>query len=277
MKIEKIKNYNQIMLSVVCTLGAILLSIGLIMVIFDLVRSRGGGYDEPQGLIADEKTEVLNQENLRKQVISYETPWLIDTLKSKYIIPVSVQTLKKPEDIVPLDEGLLGLMDMYPTSHIKSSKYSYYRELRGKFTNLIIYDALTGKTQPLFDTRALIGDTKAYYFQDDILLLFYAAATDTDKNGVIDLNDVRSLYIYSLNNDVMQKISDGDNSIVDYRFMNNSKDLIVEISLGAYKKEQFLTNMVPNKMKKYNFDSQKLSEIIPEKVQAEMQRLVEGK
>ena len=30
-------------------------------------------------------------------------------------------------------------------------------------------------------------------------------------------------------------------------------------------------------MKKYNFDSQKLSEIIPEKVQAEMQRLVEGK
>lgn len=277
MSIEKIKNYNQKMLAVLCTLGIVLLFVCIIFIITDM-WPRGYHEEVPQGLIADDKTAELNQENLRKQIISYESPWLIDTLKSTYIVPVSIRTLKKPEEVVALDNGLLGLMDTYPGS-MRFNKGGYYSSKRfeGKYANLIVYDAVKEKAESLFSERIIIGNTQAYYFQDDILLIFYLASSDTDKNGIIDLNDLRSLYIYSLNSGVMRKVSDGDNQVTDYMFEERSKNLLIEFQLGQYKESQFERDQSPKKIMKYNFENQKLINIIPDEIQQEMQKLVEGK
>ena len=96
------------------TLGALLLLVCIIMVIIEM-WPRGRYYDDkPTGLISEDRVENLNQENLRKQILSYGTRWLIDTLKSEYIIPVSIKTLKKPEEVVQRpDGGLMALMDVY--------------------------------------------------------------------------------------------------------------------------------------------------------------------
>jgi hypothetical protein len=278
MNIEKIKNYNQKMLALVSTLGAILLLIFIIMMIKELRLFGGHHYsDNPSGLIADDKVENLNQENLRKQIISYESPWLIDTLKSVYIVPVSITTLRKPEEIVPIDEGLMSLLDAYPGSSKSQDGYYNKRYFEGSYANLILYCPVENKAQSLFKERILIGSVQAYYFKDDILLVFYSAEKDTDKDGIIDLNDARNLCIYSLNKETLKKISDGDNSVEQYQFIENSKDLLVEFSLNQYKEKQFTGSRIPSKIMKYSYGTQELTDIVPQKIQKDMQKLVEGK
>ncbi|MCD7898696.1 MAG: hypothetical protein LUH22_02110 [Bacteroides sp.] len=274
MKIDKIKNYNQTLLAILGTLACVVLLLCVVMMVIEIFPGRYSPAT-PQGLIADEKVETLNQENLRKQIISYETPWLIDTLNDVYIIPVSIKTLKKPEEVELHNEETLNLLN---TSYrFKGRGYYGYQKFDGKYANLIIYQPSIDRTKSLFSERLIIGEIKTYYFKDDILLTFYAASKDTDKNGIIDLNDLRSIYLYSLKNETMRKVSDGDNQIEKYQFVGNSKDLLIEFSLHQYKTTQFDNHQSPSKIMKYNFEEQKLVSIIPENIQNEMQKLVEGK
>lgn len=276
MNIEKVKNYNQKVLAVISTLGVIFLIICIVMLIAELFPRRYYNDHQPQGLISDERIEELNQENLRKQIISYESPWLIDTVKSVYVVPVSIKTLKKAEEVA--EETTLGSaqLDLFGSSKMKRGYYGR-RHFEGKYANLIIYSPVEEKTTSLFNERIFIGDVTSYYFKDDILLVFYSASKDTDKNGVIDLSDLRNLCVYSLNTGIMRKISDQGNQVEGYMFVENSKDLLVEFKLSQYKENQFGNNQSPGKIMKYSFDSQELSDIIPEKIQSDMQKLIEGK
>lgn len=276
MNIEKIKNYNQKMLAVFCSLGVIFLTVCIVMLVIEMLPRRNYN-DQPQGLISDERTEVLNQENLRKQIISYESPWLIDTLRSIYIVPVSIKTLNKPEEAeqeIPL--GLRGQLNLFDSSK-RGKGYYGGRYFEGKYANLIIYNPGEENATSLFNERIIIGEVASYYFKDDILLVFYTASKDTDKNGIIDLSDLRTLCVYSLQTGIMRKISDNDNQVEGYQFVENAKDLLVEFNLSQYKGSQFDNYQSPGKVMKYSFDSQKLSNIIPEKIQTDMQKLVEGK
>ena len=278
MNIEKIKNYNQKMLALLCTLGAILLLVSFIMVVIEMLPIGGYYDDKPAGLLSEDRVESLNQENLRKQILSYGTPWLIDTLKFEYIIPVSVKTLKKPKEVVRThpDQGLMSLMDVYP-SFKSESEYYERKYFEGSYANLILYKPLENVTKSLFSERILIGGVQTFYFEDDIVLVFFSAEKDTDKNGIIDLNDHLNLCLYSLNNETIKKISDGDNSIETFSFIDKSKDLLIEFKLGQYKNNQFDNYHSPRKIMRYKFDAQKLVEIVPVEIQNDLQKLVEGK
>jgi len=280
MNIERIKNYNQRILALIGTLGVILLLILIVMTIPELWRtfSHRGHYDNtPSGLLADEKVENLNQENLRKQIVSYETPWLIDTLNTVYIVPVSIQTLKKPEEVVVIEDELLALMDVFPSATMSKKGYYNSKRFEGNYANLILYNPTDNITQPLFSERIVIGNVRVYYFKDDILLVFYSADKDTNKDGVIALDDTRNLYIYSLNKSILKRISDGDNSVEQYKFVENSKDMLVEFQLSQYKESQFNNFRLPSKIMKYGYESEELTDIIPSQIQMDMQKLVEGK
>ncbi len=276
MNIEKIKNYNQKMLAVFFTLGVIFLLGCIIAIVIDLLPSRNYR-TKPQGLIAEDNVNLLNEENLRKQVISYEMPWLIDTLKSTYIIPVSIKTLKKPEEVA-INEELLGLMDA-SSSLIRMKKKGYYshKQFNGEYANLIVYNPIEDRVLSLFNERIIIGNVEAYYFLDDILLIFYTALKDTNTDGVIDLSDLRNLNVYSLNAGDIRVIGNEENQVTGYSFIENSKSLLVEFELSQYKENQFEYAGAPKKIMKYDYNVQKLTDIIPDDIQKEMQKLVEGK
>jgi len=276
MSIEKVRNYNQKILAVLSTLGVLFLLVCTVILIIEIWPS-SRYVERPQGLISDEKAEALNQENLRKQIISYEMPWLIDTLKSTYIVPVSISTLEKAEVISYAEGGVLGLLDEFPSAVKREKGYYSHKHFDGKYANLIIYNPVEEKTVSLFNERIIIGNIQTYYFRDDILIVFYTASRDTDKNGIIDLSDHRNLCVYSLNTEVMRNVSDGDNQVMGYSFVENSKDLLVEFQLNQYKENQFSNHRSPGKIVKYSFDSQQQTNIIPESIQNGMQQLVEGK
>lgn len=279
MKIEKIKNFNQIILAIAGIFGLILLLIFIIMSVSELIRDssfdRNRNATITNSLISEEKIETLNQDNLRLQIISYELPKLIDTLNVVYIIPVSVSTLDKPETVVEsADEGLLALLDTFGSVRKKGYYENNYFE--GLFANLIVYQPIVNKSILLFNERIMLGGLRTYNFKDDLLLVFWTAEKDTNKDGLINYNDDTNLCIYSMKTGKMHRIAEGENSITDYQFVENSKDLLIEFSLSEYKDVKF-KSYKPRKIMKYEFETEKLSEVVPAKIQQQMQKLVEGK
>jgi hypothetical protein len=274
MKIEKIKNFNQIILAIAGILGIVLLLVFIGIGVSELFR--GVDTNTPMitnSLISDEQIETLEQDNLRLQVISYDTPRLIDTLNSVYIIPISVSTLDRPEKIVEESDELLMLMDTRSSAKMRG----YYREnyFEDLFANLVVYQPAQNKSVLLFNERIVLSRPFPHYFDDDILLVFFTVEKDTDQDGLINFKDDKKLCIYSLKTDKMRQISYDKNSITDYQFIGESKDLLVEFELSLYENVEFRSHK-PRKVMKYDFANEKLSEVVPNQIQKQMQTLVQG-
>lgn len=58
------------------------------------------------GILSDEEIDKLQSKNLRKQLISYDNPELLDSLAMIYVFPVSLKSLLEPNPIN-------GLLDLY--------------------------------------------------------------------------------------------------------------------------------------------------------------------
>jgi len=276
MKIEKVKNYNQKLLAVLGTIGAIFLIVALVSFIFIAIQeSRRYDYNEPEtGILSEEKIEKLQKENKREQVISYETPILIDTLKLKYIIPVSHKTLDEKEDI-----GLNGLLNGFTDSDFNISKKKddrYSRRFYGAFNNIILYDGKKGTNNKLFNNRINFEKIETEYFGDEILLLVKASSKDTFKDGVINLKDFNSLYIYAFNERKMRKIEISGMDVSNFKFINKSKDLIIEFGIDKNKNGSFESYNEPTIIKRYDFKKEKLVDIVDAKINSELQKLLEG-
>jgi len=130
---------------------------------------------QDDGILSEEKIEKLQQENKRKQVISFDFPKLVDTLNSIYIIPVRHKTLNAAEYI---DEEVLGVLDMYSSGNVKvDSRYSksYY----GSFNNLLIYDLRNKSIETLFEERINFSEIRTEVIGNEIIVLFVASLKDT--------------------------------------------------------------------------------------------------
>lgn len=273
MKIDKVKNYNQKLLAVLGTIGAIFLVVALISFISIVIQEhRRSSYNDPEtGILSDEKIEKLQKENKREQVISYETPKLIDTLNSIYIIPVSHKTLNEKENI----NGLLNAYS-YSEEFYKKPDSRYSGGFYGAFNNVIIYNPNNGNNKKLFDERVNFNDIKTEYFDKEILLLIKASEKDTYKDGVINLKDFKSLYIYSFSQKKMQKVGIDGMDIYNYKFINNSQDLIIGFGIDKNNDGQYEEYNEPILIKKYDFESGLLTDIVDQKTSSDLQKTLEG-
>ena len=278
MKIEKIKNFNQIILAIAGILGLVLLLVFIVMLVSELFYNWniGSGRDTTitNSLISEEKADALSQEKLRLQIVSYESPKLVDTLNAVYIIPVSVSTLNKPEAFVEAaySEGISALL-----SYSSPRKEGYYKEnyFEGLFANIAVYRPITNETTLLFHERIMLSGLRTYEFSDEILLVFYTAEKDSNKDGLVNFNDDTNLCIYSLKNEKMHRISENTNSITSYQFIENSKDLLLELSISQYNDVKF-KSYKPQKIMRYDFEAETLSEVIPAEIQQQVQNILDG-
>ncbi|MFC4635939.1 hypothetical protein ACFO3O_18655 [Dokdonia ponticola] len=226
-----------------------------------------------EGILSEEKIEELQKENKREQVISYKTARLVDTINTIYIIPVSHKTLNEEEDIVL--NGLLSASgseyNYEPDFERRYSKYVY-----GDYNNLIVYNKKENTTQKLLNDRANFKDYREEYFNDDILLLFKVAEKDTYKDGVINLNDFKSLCIYSFEKEKLEKITLENMDVVDYQFFYGTKELIVRFGVDKNNDGRYTEFNEPSIIKKYNLDTQKLTDIIDPTLNNELQKTLEG-
>jgi len=278
MKIEKIKNYNQRLLAVLGTVVVLMALLGLVSIATLMYNelSRSWRNNQPEeGILSDEKIQELQEENKRQQLISYENPILIDTNNLIYIVPVSQKTLKSAEEI---EEDVRGISDFESEalSVRLGGKGRYYSQLNGTFNNFLVYDFKLNSIKKLFDQRVYIENMHTEYFEDEILLLFETSEKDTYKDGRVDSKDLTVLYIYSFNDQQLRKIEQPQSTISRYRFVLNSKNLLVQFGMDHNENGQFDSSREPQSIMFYDYQSGQLSEIVPKEVSSNLQRMLEG-
>lgn len=268
----KIENYNQRLLAILGTIGVIFLIVALIAFITVTIMEhrRFNDDDIETGILSDEKIDELQKENKREQVISFTNPRLIDTLNSIYIIPVSHKTLDEQEDI----SGLLNLNKTSSSYEPSDSRYS--SRIYGTHNNAIVYNATNDQTNKLFDKRVNFDNIQSEYFSDDIFLLMNVAEKDTYKDGVINLLDFKSLYIYSLKSQELKNVRIDGLDVFNFRFLNDTKDLIISFGIDKNNDGTYEDYNEPTIIKKYNLETGKLTDIIDEKTRTELQKTLEG-
>jgi len=269
MDIEKVKNYNQKMLAAFSTIITILAAVGLIsLLVYLVIELIPEKKPKENVLLSDEKIEELKLDNLRQQIISYDTPVLLDTINLVYIIPVNVNTLSKSEE-------LMGLLDTRPgKSNRSSGKYveSFYY---GSFNNILVYDYKNNSTYKISDRRFIGTDLLFKYFEDDILITFSGAESDTDKDDIVTLKDLQSLFIYSLNEKKLRQISFDNSTVLSLNQILPYKDMLITFGLDRNKDNYFDDITEPKFVMKYDFNSDSLFAIVDPKLDVELQKIID--
>lgn len=269
MNIEKVKNYNAKMLAVLSTLLVGLGCIGLISMVLLLVSElwpRDNSYDDNH-LLADTQVEQLAKDSLRKQIVSYDTPYLVDTAQLIYIIPVKVKTLNSPEAV----DGGRGLV-VSKLSSGSYSKGSYYQQ---SFNNLVVFDYKTGQTTKLSDFRYIGEELSFNYFKDDIIMLYQAALDNTDNDKLLTLNDLKALFVYSFNEKSVRQLKLPNASVTHYAFVGESKDLLVTFGQDRNGDGEFDETYEPTVVMKYDFEADTFSEVINPALKSDLQAIIE--
>lgn len=272
MKIEKIKNYNQKLLAALGTVLLLIAIIGLGIIILevgsDIYRSLKRN-DQIGGIISDDGVKELQDENKRKQLISYDSPTLVDTINSIYVIPVSHITLDKAEGI----NGLLNYESALPATRYGTQVSN---EFYGQFMNLLIYDERKGEAKQLIDNRINFEKYEIKYFEDDVFILFKASDKDSHKDGIVDLRDLTSLFLYSLKEGKLYNIGLENRAIKSYDFVNDSKDLLIQFGIDHNNDGSFNAYNEPVDIKKYVFETGNLEDVINNNIDQNLQKLLEG-
>lgn len=196
-------------------------------------------------------------------------PRLIDTNNLIYIIPVSHHTLDNPEYI---DEGVLGLLD----GKGFEPDYKYSGRYYGSFHNLLIYDYKQQTIKKLFNERVNFGEIITRTYKDDILVLFKAADKDTYRDEAVNLTDLTSLYIYSIKEKKLRKITLENADVAYFNFVPSSKDLLIRFGLDHNSDGKFEDDDEPSVIKKYDYGKEILSDIVCKELDNELQRTLEG-
>ena len=128
----------------------------------------------------------------------------------------------------------------------------------------------------LFEERINFNEIRTERIENELIVLFSAALKDTYKDGVINLNDLKSLFIYSLTDKSLRKISEDNLDVQHFDFEMNNKDLIIRFGIDYDNDGKYNSYTEPSIIKKYDYKNDKLIDVVDQKTNKELQHLLEG-
>jgi hypothetical protein len=161
-----------------------------------------------------ERAEELSKQGKREQIITYTTGMTpLDHNRNEpaslYVIGVSQFTLGEAEQIVPSRyqprgsyRGFNGNPSWRPESDGLPDNYSVY----GPFNNLLIYDAQSGGSERVFETRIAISEFVVLGDINPPLLAIFAASVDSNRDDRLDEEDLQQLYIFTPSGRSLHKV-----------------------------------------------------------------------
>lgn len=271
MDINKIKDFNQKVLAIFGSLAIILVAILIFWALSEIISSRFSRHHNEAEIISNEKAKENFKNNIRTQQVSFEDLQLVDTVNTIYLIPVSQTSLKMAEYLSKKDKsgGDRGLLNVY------GSRSDFYYDNR-TFNNALIYDAKDASIQKLFDKRLSINRITIEKIAGKSYILIAATDKDTNKDGILDVEDFKTLYIYSTTTKSLTEIKSENTDFVEYKVISEKEQLIINYGLDKNKNGKYDWDE-PMIMKGYSIRDKKLSDIIAPELIRELQNTLDGK
>lgn len=268
-RIEKIKNYNQIILAIAGTIGVLFIFFAAFFVLVDMSSSFfDNASNNNNGVLATEKTNQLQKENLRKQIISFNKIQVIDSANQIFLIPVT------QADLADAEKGneVLGLMN---TKSIGRSYDKFYGNI---YNNLILYYKFTKESSIIFDKRISIEEFIIHESGQNKYVVIPASQIDSNKDGYLNEDDLQELFIYDIQKKSLHKIEAKENyTTLNVSQPNQSNDLVAHFGIDRNQDGVFESSTEPMIFYHINLEIMKIEEFIkPEQIE-QLQSLLEGK
>lgn len=229
-----------------------------------LISSCKNGDRNDQILTVEETKELLDQ-NLRKQIVSFREPLLIDTSNSIYLIPVKQKFLDKAENVED-DDGVLGLM---------SSRKSYKHY--SSFNNIAIYFDKSGVVNQVMKKRYLLGNVDYKKIDNDFIITFTGINNDTNGDKKLNYEDLSTLFVYSVNQNNLLKVYKKEMHVISYDFIPFSKNLIIVFGHDRDSSGEFDFKDEPTYVYRFDFEKAELKPIIDSDQLTTFQEVLDGK
>lgn len=268
-RIEKIKNYNQIILAIAGTIGVLFLFFAAFFVLVDMSSSFfDNASNNNNGVLATEKTNQLQKENLRKQIISFNKIQVIDSANQIFLIPVT------QADLVDAEKGN-GVSGFTSTKSIRGSYDEFYENI---YNNLVLYYKYTKESSIIFDKRISIEEFIIHESGQKKYVVISACQIDSNKDGYLNEDDLQELFIYDIQKKSLHKIVAKENyTTLNVSQPNQSNDLVAHFGIDRNQDGVFESSTEPMIFYHINLESMKIEEFIkPEQIE-QLQSLLEGK
>ncbi len=215
-------------------------------------------------ILTNTEVEELANKNLRGQIISSENMILIDTLKSIYLIPIGQRFLDKKENIE--DRSTLGLLS---TGSYKTRYYGY--------NNFVVYFEKNKRSINIFNKRLLLSLLERRKVGEDNILFFEGINKDSNKNGRYDNEDIKSFFVYSVENGQLKEIFEPYNHLISYNIIPNTKNIIVQFGIDRDSSGTYEMKDEPTHYLQYDFETDQKFNVIGDSLMNAMQKILDGK
>lgn len=267
---EKLKEYNLIILAIIGTILLILLIIGGGMFGYEMLANQS--YDDSSyepGIISEETADSLATEEVRKQIITFNQIVLIDSTNGIYLMPVSHRNLESDEST----GEILGL-----TNTFTGGKYDLKRYKSGvNFNNLIVYFSDENKSKVVFENRISLSTFFTIENQGNRYVIISGTNEDSNKDGYIDSYDIQKLFIYDVSKEKTSEIKT-KNKLSFITFSNTKRDheFIAQFGLDRNENGEFEVDIEPKIYFKLDVSRNSLTSIVSEEQIEKLQKLLEG-
>jgi len=268
---QKIKNFNQILLSL-AGIGILIFFLVLgAFLIMDAIDSRNYRNNRtPSGLIAQGETDQLLADSLRKQIVTFNSISIIDSAKQIFILPVTQATLKNGA----LNDELFNLVYGFSLSKTYKSNRNY----DNTFNNIILFDALENKSEIVFSNRISIKDYDFYETDGIKYLIITGTDKDSNQDKYLNSNDLQKLFIYEIESKRLSEIALKENySILATTYPAKTEIVFGKFGLDRNNDGKFDPRKEPRVFKRINLKDATLTNVIEEKQINRLQERLEGR
>jgi len=266
-RIDRIKNFNQVILAIAGTIGVLLLICLAFLALDELSRTFFRSSDSNnQGILAIEETDVLNRDSLRKQIISFNRIQVVDSINQIFLIPVTQANLAAAEN----DNGQL--------MNTKSIGRSYGKFYSNIYNNLVLHDKIKNDSQIIFEERISIENFIIHESGQKKYIVIPGCNTDSNSDGYLNEDDLQELFIFDIQNRKLNRIESKENyTTLKVYQPNKSNDLIAQFGIDRNSNGIFNNKNEPMIFYRINLEKMVIEEFVSQKQIEELQSLLEGK
>jgi len=253
---ESLEKYNHKLFAIIGSVivggGILMLAGGMISGLFSVFSSRSHQQD---GLHANSEGFIEGEQN--ENIITYFEPIQLDTAQAKYLTPIGFVSQEKEE------RSTFG------------SRSKYWKGASGVFSNFIYLNFNLDIRIQIFNEKIVISEWSFIKSDSTELLFFLGVNNDTNKDGEINAEDNKSLFVYYIQDKKLKTYSFSNKTVLNYKSLAKTRLVSITLGIDVDGNQEFESYKEPKEIKLLEINSQKVVDLVSPQMHKSISTLIE--
>jgi hypothetical protein len=157
---------------------------------------------------------------------------------------------------------------------MSSKRYSdnYYG-----YNNFVLYFEKLKESIIIFNERYILSFLEHRKVDNDNIVIFEGINKDSNKNGKYDNEDIKSLFVFSVDLRKLKEIFEPNCHIISYNIIPKTKNIIVQYGLDKDSSGTYEMKDEPSHYKQYDFNTNQGYNVVGDSLLTTIQEILDGK